>query len=144
MIKNTIVLTFIIIQIGCSSSQSNNSTTENSNADRKVYASHNNEGSDDCGFNDDTYPATVEYNNPETGHNATYDLDVVVEDCQVVEIDFPKGGWLDGDHIDATDLDENGDASVEDDKGRTFDVHIDESNKKEKEDKSSDDEDNNN
>ena len=52
-----------------------------------------------CRFDDETYSATVEYSNPTTGYTATYDLDVLVENCQIVEIDFPKGGWLDEDHI---------------------------------------------
>ncbi|HWB27684.1 MAG TPA: hypothetical protein VG738_19545 [Chitinophagaceae bacterium] len=78
-----------------------------------------------CGFADDTYSATVGYYNPHTGFDNTYTLDVEVEDCQVVQIDFPNGGYLDGDHIDPTDIDDNGDADVSDDKGREFHVHID-------------------
>jgi len=44
--------------------------------------------------------------------------------CQVVELDFPKGGWLDNDHFDPADLDDNGDANFEDDEGREFGINI--------------------
>jgi len=79
-----------------------------------------------CGIDDGIHSATVDYYNPTTGYRATYTLDVEVDDCQVVKIDFTNGGYLDGDHIDPTDIDEDGEASVEDDKGRSFEVHIDE------------------
>src|SRR5579885_1936002 len=71
--------------------------------------------SSDCGLDDDTYSATVDYTNDNTGYTATYDLDVVVEDCQVVEIDFSNGGYLDDSHIDPADIDDDGNATVEDD-----------------------------
>lgn len=79
---------------------------------------------DECKFKDGVHSATVEYYNPETGHSASYDLEVDVEDCQVTTIYFPKGGWLDDSHINPSQLDDGGDASLEDDKGRRFDVHI--------------------
>ena len=67
----------------------------------------------------------VDYYNPETGYDASYTLNVEVENCQVVQIDFNNDGYLDGDHIEPADIDENGDASIEDDRGRSFGVHID-------------------
>jgi len=78
----------------------------------------------DCQFDDGNYSAEVEYNNAETGYSATYTLNVQVEECQVVKIDFPNGGYLDNDHIEPEPIDEDGDASITDDRGRTFDVHI--------------------
>jgi hypothetical protein len=83
------------------------------------------ETSSSCGIPDDTLSATIDYYNPETGFSNTYTLNVVVNDCEVIEIDFPKGGWLDEDHINAAQIDEEGNATVEDDQGRTFEVHID-------------------
>jgi len=77
-----------------------------------------------CKFDDDTYHASVDYNNPETGYSATYDLDVVVRDCQVVEIDFPNDGYLDGDHISYADIDEDGNATVEGENGKTYEIKI--------------------
>lgn len=83
------------------------------------------EVSSSCKVEDGTYSATVDYNNPETGYSNTYTLDVDVESCQVVQINFPKGGWLDEDHIDAADIDEDGNASVSGENGKTYEVHID-------------------
>jgi hypothetical protein len=80
----------------------------------------------DCKFEDGSHSATVDYYNPETGHSATYDLTVEVEDCEVTTIYFPKGGWLDDSHISSASIDEDGNASIEDDQGRSFEVHLDE------------------
>ena len=77
-----------------------------------------------CEYKDGTHSATVDYYNPETGYNTTYDLEVEVQDCEVIQINFPKGGWLDSDHISPTALDENGNATIEDDQGRTWEIHL--------------------
>ena len=82
--------------------------------------------SSDCKFDDGTYSSTVDYYNPETGYSATYTLDVDVQNCQVVQINFPNDGYLDEDHISYADIDENGDASVDGENGKTYDIHIDE------------------
>lgn len=83
-------------------------------------------GSDSaCGIEDGTHLATVNYFNPDTNYSATYSLQVEVEDCEVIQIDFPNGGYLDNDHIDPSEIDEDGNASVEDDQGRSFEVNID-------------------
>ncbi len=81
--------------------------------------------SSECRFDDGTYSATVDYYNPETGYSATYTLDVDVQNCQVVQINFSNDGYLDDDHISYADIDENGDASVEGENGKTYDIHID-------------------
>src|SRR5580658_134250 len=47
-----------------------------------------------CAFDDGTHSATIEYNNPFTNYSATYALDVEVENCQVIQIDFNNGGYL--------------------------------------------------
>ncbi len=78
-----------------------------------------------CSLDDGTYSASVEYNNSETGYSATYTLDVDVEDCQVVQINFPNDGYLDEDHISAADIDEDGNANVDGEDGKTYDIQID-------------------
>ncbi|TRX06381.1 hypothetical protein [Flavobacterium gawalongense] len=78
-----------------------------------------------CGLADGTYSATVGYNNPETGYSATYTLDVDVEDCQVIQINFPNDGYLDQDHISAADIDEDGNANVDGEDGKTYEIQID-------------------
>jgi len=77
-----------------------------------------------CNFEDGTHKAIAEFSDPETGYSATYKLDVTVLNCQVIAIDIPRLGWLDADHFKAADIDENGDASFEDDKGRIFYIHV--------------------
>lgn len=84
------------------------------------------ENSDDCKFDDGSYSATVDYYNPETGYSQTYTLEVDVEDCQVIQINFPKGGWLDEDHISPAEIDEEGNASIDGENGKTYEVHLDE------------------
>lgn len=78
-----------------------------------------------CKFDDGTYSATVDYYNPETGYSQTYSLDVEVEGCEVVQIDFPNGGWLDSDHITPAELDEYGNCTVDGEDGKTYEIQID-------------------
>lgn len=78
-----------------------------------------------CGLEDGNHSATVDYYNPETGYMATYSLDVEVEGCEVTVIYFPKGGWLDSDHITPGELDEDGEVEIEGEEGKTYTVHID-------------------
>ena len=79
----------------------------------------------DYEINDGTYSANVNYYNSETGHSATYTLDVEVENNQVTIIYFPNSGYLDDDHITPDELDESGFVSIEGDDGKTYDVQID-------------------
>ncbi|AIN74100.1 hypothetical protein O8E88_000459 [Flavobacterium psychrophilum] len=81
-------------------------------------------------IDDGNYDASVDYYNPKTGYSATYDLDVDVENGEVVRINFPKGGWLDEDvhpaesRLSPAELNEDGEATMEDENGRTFEVKI--------------------
>lgn len=77
------------------------------------------------GFEDNTYSATVYYNNSETGHSATYTLDVEVEGNEVTTIYFENGGYLDSDHISPAELDEDGTTMVYGEEGKTYDIQID-------------------
>ena len=103
-----------------SNSLKSNSTSEDNEENSKENSDHN-----DCNFKDDTYSATIDYNNSETNYSNTYTLEVEVEDCQIVKIYFPKGGWLDEDHISAAEIDNDGNATVEGEDGKTYDIHID-------------------
>lgn len=102
----------------------NNSNSENSEEEEEENDTFSSFTSS-CGFDDGSYSASVDYNNPETGYSATYTLDVDVEDCQVVQINFPNDGYLDEDHITAADLDEDGNASVDGEDGKTYEIQID-------------------
>lgn len=115
---------------------SNNSNTsysissddENKNNDESSESNNNeeiSENSSDCKFEDGTYCATVDYNNPGTGYSATYTLDGEVQDCQIVQINFPNDGYLDEDHISYADIDEDGIATVDGADGKTYEIQID-------------------
>jgi hypothetical protein len=80
----------------------------------------------ECGFENGMHTATVNYQNPDTGYEATYTLEVEVEDCEVTTIYFPKGGWLDDSHFTPAPLDDDGTATIIDDEGREFGIEIDE------------------
>lgn len=77
-----------------------------------------------CRFEDGTYSATVDYSNSRTNYSTTYTLDVEVEDCQIIQINFPNGGYADDDHISPSDLDEDGNASVEGENGKSYQIQI--------------------
>jgi hypothetical protein len=90
-----------------SSSGYDKSPSDYSGEEENNDKNENYSASSGCKFDDGTYSATVDYYNPETGYNQTYTLDVEVEDCKIVQIDFPNGGWLDSAHITPTELDED-------------------------------------
>ena len=76
------------------------------------------------GIEDGRHSATVYYNNSETGHSATYTLDVEVEGNEVTTIYFESGGYLDSSHIQSAELDESGRATIYGEGGKTYDVQI--------------------
>lgn len=90
------------------------------------YYQAEDEDENDCGYIDGEHSATVDYTNPETGFSNTYTLDVEVEDCEITQINFPKGGWLDSDHITSERLDEDGNCTIEGENGKRYEVQIDE------------------
>lgn len=102
-------------------SSSNNYSIEENNEERNEKR---NEYSAGCKFDDGTYNATVVYNNSKTGYSATYTLDIEVIGCQIVKINFPNGGYLDEDYITYADIDENGNATVDGEGGKTYEIQI--------------------
>jgi hypothetical protein len=146
--KLFIVIFFIIISCNKKTSENEDSKFENSNnfensSDSLIYEedsneSNNSESIDESSQNaqddkiaDGSHSAIVDYYNPKTGYSATYDLDVDVENGEVVRINFPKGGWLDDDihpsesRLKSEELDDNRNATLKDENGRTFEVQID-------------------
>lgn len=123
-----LVFVFSIIVASCSSkggsSSSHSSSYYDSDDEEEYYEDdygYSNYGSN---FEDGTYTAEVGYFNPETGYYATYTLDVDVEDGMVVTIYFPNGGWLDDDHIDPAELDDDGNCTVYGEDGKEYEVHV--------------------
>ncbi|MGE8527216.1 hypothetical protein [Chryseobacterium rhizosphaerae] len=54
-----------------------------------------------------------------------YTLDVDVQDCQVIQINFPNDGYLDDDHISYANISDDGSASVDGEDGKTYQIQID-------------------
>ncbi len=97
----------------------------NETEEHNVDYSFSEDSNSGCKYEDGTYSATVDYNNSETGYSATYSLDVEVQDCQIVQINFPNDGYLDDDHISHADIEEDGSASVTGEDGKTYEIQID-------------------
>lgn len=127
----------MLIIYSCSSKSENNPESDssegslsNKETNEDVSSNYSNDEGDgypkECEFDDGTYSATLDYYNSETNYSATYTLDVDVQGCQVVQINFPNDGYLDDDHISYADIDEDGNASVEGEDGRTYEIHIEE------------------
>lgn len=131
LMKNNTIAFFVVTGVTClifSCSSKSDGSRNSSNSNSSYYndeEDENSEYSSGCKYDDGTYSATVDYNNPETGYSATYTLDVEVQDCQVVQINFPNDGYLDEDHISYADIDEDGNASVDGEDGKTYEIQID-------------------
>lgn len=120
-----IITTYLIIIIcfstSCNSKEKDRNTSEYENSQEET----NNKPKAACKFEDGDYSAIVDYNNSETDYSATYTLNVEVKDCKVVQINFPNDGYLDGDHISYADIDEDGNANVDGENGKTYKIKID-------------------
>lgn len=145
LIRITIVIISIYFLFSCNSKSKKNieesNKTEristNNSEDKKSSIYENNSfqtteeneinpsNSYDCKFEDGTYSATVDYNNSETGYSTTYSLEVEVQDCQIIQIYFPNGGYLDEDHISFAEIDEEGSAVVEGENGKSYEIQLD-------------------
>lgn len=74
-------------------------------------------------YSDGTWCADVEYYNPNTGTRNTYELDVEVENSELVQINWPNGGWLDQSHFTAEDI-SSGECSFTSDKGYEYSITL--------------------
>lgn len=111
----------IILLFSCSSTSQQNSTPILEETKTNEYSSKDNQS---CRYENGIYNAIVLYNNQQTGYSQTYTLDVKVENCTVLQINFPNGGHLDKDHITPSYVDENGRAYIKGEDGKTYDVRI--------------------
>ena len=118
LLNITSVSLLVCILLSCG----NSSKSQHYNSVEVEEEYYDNEGN---GIEDGTYSADVDYYNPDTGYSATYTLDVEVQDGCVTTIYFPNDGYLDDSHIDATELDDDGNCVIYDDEGREFSIHID-------------------
>jgi hypothetical protein len=138
--KNIIygILLLLLLE-SCNNNNSDNNTYKaNSKDDNLDVVSANNykdnetSGEDDRSsdvdsnlFPDDIYTAEIGYYNPNTGTLSNYTLEVEVEDNIVNVIHFNNGGWLDESHIvSGGELNENGEATINTDKGYEYSIKI--------------------
>lgn len=120
--KNLLYLLFFLLA-ACENKTSYNSSSQLEPAEQRAYK--NEESEEEARYPDDTYSADVEYYNPNTGNSNTYSLEVEVVNNTVTVIHFNNGGWLDETHIvSGGELDEDGNTSIETDKGYIFDITI--------------------
>lgn len=132
--KLLIGILLMLIIYSCSSKSENSTESDSSESSVSIEETSEDGSSNgeveeypkECEFDDGTYSATVDYYNSETSYSAIYTLDVDVQGCQVVQINFPNDGYLDDDHISYADIDEDGNASVEGEDGKTYEIHIEE------------------
>lgn len=115
----------LLILIWLSSCNNNGGQNEPSDTrTREMYKEIISEDeSEDGEYSDGTWCADVEYYNPNTGTNNTYNLDVEVLDGELVEISWPNGGWLDESHFLAEDI-TDGECSFTSDKGYEYRVTL--------------------
>lgn len=125
MRKNKNLFRLVLMSFFCFSSFSCHNSTSYDDDDESTENEVTSDDEMDSDYEDGTHSATVDYYNPKTGYSESYTLDVEVEDGEVNQINFPKGGHLDEDHISAEELDDYGNATVEGEDGKTYDVTID-------------------
>lgn len=73
--------------------------SKNYDEDSKDYDEDEDSIEEEEGYPDGTYDATIRVYNPNTGHNATYTLEVEVENEELIKIYWNNGGWLDDSHF---------------------------------------------
>lgn len=147
LIFKIVLFSFFLVIASCAHSSSDESSDDNNNdkeehldcsTETKMGSSSdatfdgdedgdgtNSEDDGSLDFNnldDRTYSATVSYYDPETGFSNSYDLDVEVVNNEVVQIDFPNGGYLTASET----VNFDGTCTVTDDRGCTYDVQIEE------------------
>ncbi|MEY2702975.1 MAG: hypothetical protein RLY43_1613 [Bacteroidota bacterium] len=118
------LILLMFITTSCSQKSSKQSSDLDSSENDKEVAMET-YNYNDCNYEDGVYTATVNYYNPETDYSSTYTLDVEVANCEVIQINFPNDGYLDESSISNTTIDENGNAFIDGEDGKTYEVHLD-------------------
>lgn len=130
-ILSLLALLAILACSSCSSNKSSNAIEpSNGNNEQNTVENHRKrnydyESSDCSEIEDGTYSATVGYYNPNSGTSSSYYLDVDVEDNHVITIYFNNGGFLDENHIEPGELDEDGYCIVHGEGGKTYEITLD-------------------
>jgi hypothetical protein len=125
--KNLIVYLLLLVFL---LSACQNKNEQSLNQHRAIVTTLNEYDEEDAEATEDEYPdgtwcADVEYYNPRTGTDNTYTLDVEVEDGELIQINWPNGGWLDESHFSPEDI-SSGECSFTSDEGYEYTVTLNE------------------
>lgn len=131
--KHIITILSLSLLLGCRSdgnngsgennSEESTSTTTYSTSSSSGSSSYSSSSTKDEEYEDGTYCADVEYYNPNTGTQSSYELEVEVESGEVTQINFPRG-YLDQSNFSSGGELDGADAEIESDKGYTYSVHL--------------------
>jgi hypothetical protein len=108
--------------LGCVS-RSHNNNGDYTGSSQQIYYESSDETSDQDGYADGTYCATIEYYYSVTGKRSTYTLKVEIEDNELTIIHWPNGGWLDNTHFSPPDI-SDGTATFTSDRGAEYSIEI--------------------
>ena len=136
--KSIITILYIILLAGCKSNDSSSNLDEATSIStgsgatnvehapnhREHYStSSSGQGREDGEHGDGTYCADVEYSNPNTGTESSYELEVEVEDNEIIQINFPSG-YMDQSHFSSGGELDDDEAEIESDMGYTYTIHL--------------------
>ena len=123
--KKYLLLIALIFIYSCTEHKSSSSSRyqDTEYEDSENYDEDEDSIEEEEGYPDGTYDATIQVYNPNTGHNATYTLEVEVEDEELIKIYWNNGGWLDDSHFSPTDI-SDGTAYFTDDRGYEYRVEL--------------------
>jgi hypothetical protein len=86
--------------------------------------SYSEDAPDNDAYEDGDYCATIDYYNPDSGTSSTYTLVVEIEGGELVQINWPNGGWLDNSHFSPPEVDEDGSCKFSTYDGKEYEVQI--------------------
>jgi len=118
IIRSTLFVALIGMFLLCCSQRDGKTTYDEENESLETTEEVENK------YPDGTYCAEVTYYNPNTGKESHYLLAVEVENNEIIKIEFPNGGWMDTDHFNNAELDDNGSTSFTSDKGYDYEIQI--------------------
>lgn len=116
------IFTVIIFSVLFSCKQQKSKDSIYNNTSSGTYQSESSD-EEENEYPDGTWCADVEYYNPNTGTRHTYDLNVEVENGELIQINWPNGGWLDETHFTAEDI-SSGECSFTSDRGYEYTITL--------------------